>query len=180
MVSLLRRRAMMVQAAAPAAEKLFVGASYGGTSSRGSKTQYGDGAFRIRSTGNANWSLFQNAYGSASLFKTFEDIKGHTIRFTFNVSNLTLVSGGEFLFSATLTSGITASNFTRTRYQERQDPIELGVNTWLFVVPTTLDGWGAGSGGSDTDYFTFRFYLHSNSGSDITVSEFSAYDLGII
>ena len=177
-MSLLRRRALMVQAAAPVAEKLFVGASYGGRSTRGSITQYGDGAFRIVSTGAANWSLYQNPYGDASLFKTFDDIKGHTILFTIEITNLTLVTGASFSLSYALT-GNTSSNFSRTRYSDISD-LNLGTNEFRVVIPTALDGWESGSGGSDSDRFTYRFYLNSASGSDITVNKFEAFDLGII
>lgn len=153
--------------------------TYKKNTTRGSITVLSNG-FRLVSTGSANWALNINPTGTTSDFKTWAELKGHTIKFEFTVLWATTKTGATAVLSACLCDSVIDPG-TRFAYEELVISItDSGLMTWTFVVPETAAEWTNNNNPSDTDFFMYRIFFHAPSGADIYIQPFACYDMGII
>lgn len=171
-------------------ELMFVGASYGAGTTGGTVTFNQDGTVRLVSTGDSStWGLCFSPYGSASAFKTWGDLKGHTVRLAYKITWAGKNSTTRLTAAGHLCSDLSRYDATRLRYSSffdtnREADASMLENKEGYVdllIPSAASGWESGSSAvSDSNYFSFRTYLvTSAAGADVTL-DFKFYDMGVL
>lgn len=170
-------------------ELLFVGASYGASTTGGTVTFNQDGTVRLVSTGATNWGLCFSPYGSASAFKTWGELKGHAVRLVYKITWAGKNSTTRLSAAGYLCSDLSRYDATRLRYSNFFDTYKEADVSMLenkegyidLLIPSEASGWESGSSAvSDSNYFSYRAYLETSaSGADVTL-DFKFYDMGVM
>lgn len=165
---------------------LYVGASYGKGHTGGSVTFNQDGSVTFISTGKTNWGLCYSPYGDASAFKTFEQIKGHTVRLVYNIDWTSTTSTTRLITSAHFFTDLTKYDMTRLRYtnyiDSNENPEYLTDRSGFvdLLIPNDVSSWDGTETVTDASYLGFRTYFISNSaGANMTITQ-RFYDLGVL
>lgn len=169
-----------------AATLLYVGASYGYGSSGGTVTFNQDGSITFISTGNTHWGLCYSPYGDANAFKTFEQIKGHTVRLVYTIDWTSTTASTRLLTSAHFFTDLTKYDMTRLRYTNYFDSNAnpeylIDRNGYVdLLIPNDVSSWDGTGTVTDSSYFGFRTYVISNTaGANVTITQ-RFYDLGVV
>ena len=175
---LLRRRGMMAQGG-EILTPIWLGTTIANLPTNGTVTSLGGTDFTITSTGSANWGLAATCSGSNSLFLRLADMIGTRIKFEFDIESINLISSANFAISPGFFSGVGASS-TRHAYYDINNTVYptiglVGHKEFYFDITPELDGFISPSSAVNTDYFTWRCYLHSNAGSSVTIKNIKGY-----
>lgn len=153
---------------------IWQGVSLAKSTTGGTITSLGGTDFTIQSTSGATWNLNVLAGGNNSLFKKWNDLIGKRIKVELDVENLYFVnSSASIVMAIGFFNGLTSSS-ARHGYKEFYINADGYYNIYLDVT-ADLDGWTNASSTTVNDYFTWRLYLHSSSGSYATIKNIKGY-----
>lgn len=164
------------------AVELFAGVSFAKSTQGGTITENQDGTVTMTTTGNATWNLDYQPSSPLIYLPQWGNLKGHTVRIAYDFSWAAKTADSSSLVSVMLTSRPDSfAESYRLRYNEPLSNNDNASGYIDFLVPTTADGWRAGSGTpTDESYFCYRVYLSSSTaGANVTVG-LRFYDLGIV
>ena len=110
-------------------------------------------------------------------------IYGHTIRADVDAEWINTVANARFYISF---AGFTTITGTPVRVGYKNFITNNGVNfnnSILVKLPDNKNDWPAtdtNRTAADTNYFSIKYYLYSNSGGSIKINSANFYDLGIL
>lgn len=165
---------MMVAGPSEVLTPIWQGASLAKSTTGGTITSLGGTDFTIKSTSAASWNLNVLAGGNTSLFKKWNDLIGKRIKVELDVENLySINSSAKFIMSIGFFNGLTSS---ASRHGYKEININADGHYYIYLdVTATLAGWTNAGSTMVNDYFTWRFYLYSASGSYATIKNIKGY-----